>query len=107
MYLNILSEGGGATALPFFLLIFTPIWKSYRFNRLLRGGSNDKLELLTLLASGITGFLVTAVFAKMINLDFFYWYLTLAWFVARKIEVDFPQADEEHVLSEPSVSVIR
>lgn len=85
-FLNILAEGGLASAIPFYLLILIPLWRGYRLNRRLSHDGNDRLELINLLNTGIIGFLVTAFFTNMLLLDYLYWNLSVSYFLSVDLE---------------------
>ncbi|WP_160295260.1 O-antigen ligase [Geobacter sp. OR-1] len=85
-FVNILAEGGLLSAIPYYLMIFFPLWKGYKLNRKYRFRDDERLNLINMLNCGIAGFLVTAFFANLILIDFLYWNLTLSFFLTQKFE---------------------
>ncbi|MFZ3207952.1 MAG: O-antigen ligase family protein [Geobacteraceae bacterium] len=93
-YLNILVEGGLLAAIPYYILLFLPLWKGYKLNKKYRDLSEGDIDLINLLNCGILGFLVAAFFANLIFIDYVYWNLTLSYFLSQRLEAkQFPSGN--------------
>lgn len=86
-FINILSEGGLISSVPYILLILVPLRNGLRVHKKFRYQVNENVNLINMLNSGILGFLVTAFFANMLNMDFFYWNLSLSYFLSERINI--------------------
>jgi O-antigen ligase len=87
-FLNILAEGGLLSSLPFFIMFFLPI-KRWVVNTVI--GScydTDAIDCAGYINSGLIGFLVTAIFGNLLILDYFYWNITLSYFLSNKFSYD-------------------
>lgn len=91
---NILSEGGLVATVPYLLLIWIPLRSSISARKKFRHQDNSDVNLMNLLNAGILGFLVTAFFANMLNMDFFYWNLTLSFFLSQRLNNAASEADD-------------
>lgn len=92
-FLNILVEGGIITAIPFYLLFLVPLVKGWKLVKKYRHTRDSQIDMIILLNAGILGFLVTGLFGTLSQVDFFYWNLTILYFIVSKAEKSFqPEA---------------
>jgi O-antigen ligase len=85
-FLNILVEGGIITALPFFLLFIVPVYKGIKVVRKYRDTHDSRIDMIIFLNAGVLGFLVTGFFGTLSQVDFFYWNLTILYFIVLSVE---------------------
>lgn len=85
-FLNVLVEGGLITAVPFFLLFIIPLRKGWKLVSRYRGSNDSRLDLIMLINAGISGFLVTGFFGTLLQVDYFYWNLTILYFLVTSLE---------------------
>ena len=92
-YLNILVEGGLISSVPFFMVMILPLWRGFRLTAICKDSPNnhvlDQLELMNLINCGVIGFMIAAFFSNMILVDYFYWNLTISYFLSRNIEAGY------------------
>jgi len=86
MFLNILAEGGLLAAIPFFLLLFHPLYIGNKTIKNTSKGTTDLFLMQALLIAGILGFLLTAVFTNDRYVDYLYWNLTLCTLINVKLD---------------------
>lgn len=88
-FINVLVEGGLVTVVPFCMLFILPVVRGWRLVKKYRDTRDSRLDMIVYLNAGIIGFLVTGLFGTLSQVDYYYWNLTILYFIELKLEKAF------------------
>lgn len=87
-YLNVLAEGGGPSLILFLMMLGSIYAHSRRSRRQLKAHNPQQAQTLWFLEAGLTGFLISAIWATMDGVQLFYLHAFILWMAAAVMSVN-------------------